>query len=189
MSVEAILEELRRQLNTSVIAHGLISSALRGQATYLRSLDARARSVDPRIHLRDPHIQVLDDFDESSSGPQASMKRSEALAQLSLNGPIDIHLSQQWIVSWFAKWDEVFRPQLAKEHGCPGNAIKVPLFGDLRLLRNSVVHNEGRVSGNWTQSEVLADWFEPGDIIHLTGRHFHEFERSVPWEYLRTGPS
>jgi hypothetical protein len=47
------------------------------------------------------------------------------------------------IVFIFAYWDEEIRPQIAKIRGVKPGEVKINAFGDLRVLRNSIVHNGG----------------------------------------------
>ena len=50
------------------------------------------------------------------------------------------------IVFMFAYWDEEVRPAIAKVRGVSVDDIKVDALGDLRLIRNSIIHNKGVVS-------------------------------------------
>jgi len=47
------------------------------------------------------------------------------------------------IVFIFAYWNEEIRPQIAKIRGVEPDEVKINAFGDLRFLRNSIVHNSG----------------------------------------------
>ncbi|MBR0756146.1 hypothetical protein JQ604_28560 [Bradyrhizobium jicamae] len=50
------------------------------------------------------------------------------------------------IVFLFTRWDEDIRPQIAAIRGVTANDVKVDALGDLRILRNSIVHNQGIIS-------------------------------------------
>ena len=47
------------------------------------------------------------------------------------------------IVFIFAYWDEEIRPQIAKIREVKPDEVKINAFGDLRILRHSIVHNGG----------------------------------------------
>ena len=47
------------------------------------------------------------------------------------------------------------------------------LWGDLRLLRISIVHNQGIATSDVTRCKLLT-WFKPGDRIALTPEHMRE---------------
>jgi hypothetical protein len=55
-------------------------------------------------------------------------------------------LTQQLIVTLYTAWDAEFRRRVAACHGVPDEAVKADFFGDLRLLRNDIVHHRGRAS-------------------------------------------
>lgn len=99
-----------------------------------------------------------------------------------------IRLSQQWIVAFFTFWEHEFRPRLAESHAVQPNEIVVPLLGDLRLLRNDVVHHRGVATAETTgRCEILGHWFELGDEIYLAVGHFIELTALFPWDDL-SGP-
>jgi hypothetical protein len=50
------------------------------------------------------------------------------------------------IVFLFAYWDEEIRPQIARVRGIPTDDVKIDAFGDLRVLRKSIVHAKGVLS-------------------------------------------
>ena len=56
------------------------------------------------------------------------------------------------IVFIFAYWDEKIRPQIAKIRGVEKDEVKINAFGDLRVLRNSIVHDGGVLGGLITLS-------------------------------------
>lgn len=96
-------------------------------------------------------------------------------------------LAHQWVVSLYTAWEHHFRVDLATVHACQPGDVKHPVLGDLRRLRNDVVHHRGVVSaGNAGGCEVLR-WFAPGDRIRLDAQHFQEFMDVFPWEPLRRG--
>jgi hypothetical protein len=50
------------------------------------------------------------------------------------------------IVFLFAYWDDEIRPQIAAIRGMSKDDIKVNALGDLRVLRNCIVHDKGIIS-------------------------------------------
>jgi hypothetical protein len=43
----------------------------------------------------------------------------------------------------YAYWDEEIRPQIATIRVVPKNDVRLDVFGDLRILRQSIVHHRG----------------------------------------------
>jgi hypothetical protein len=52
------------------------------------------------------------------------------------------------IVFMFAFWDEQVRPQIAQIRGVEPGKVTVDALGDLRLIRNSIIHNKGVISAS-----------------------------------------
>ncbi|WP_410876194.1 hypothetical protein [Nocardia sp. A7] len=192
--VDSVIEELREALKDSIASVAFAKTALTFFSSHIEELPRDIQKVFPKAYISDLFIRI--DFTDDPDGPDSDTHtpasgwlRSEALEKLAVNGFVDHQLGQQWIVAFFAQWEEIFRPRLAKARGIAhADDIKVPLLGDLRRLRHYVVHNKAKVESNWPQkSTVLAKWFSPGDTVHLSGRHLREFEDLFPWTELR-GP-
>ncbi|MBR7833613.1 hypothetical protein KDL01_10075 [Actinospica durhamensis] len=177
--VDSVIAELSEALNDATATVGFAQAGLRQLTQFVAThVTPSAENPDPMFYLgiSDPNLP--------DSATYANWRVSKLLRQIELNGPVDDRLGHQWIVMFFAKWDEELRPRLAAAHGCEPRDIKVPLLGDLRLLRNAVVHERGISPGF---GEVLR-WFDRGAPIAMGGWHYAEFHRLFPWEALRTRP-
>jgi hypothetical protein len=109
---------------------------------------------------------------------------SEAKIQTAKGGPVETMLGQQWIVFAFSAWEEGYRRRLADALDCPLDDLRVPLLGDLRLLRNDVVHHRGIASArNAGRCKVLR-WFAEVDEIRLDIHRLAEFKEQFPWTEL-----
>lgn len=70
---------------------------------------------------------------------------------------------QQWIVTTFSRWEHVFRARIVAAGGSGAS----DLFGDLRLLRNDIVHHDAVATAkNAGKCKILAR-FETGEPIFL----------------------
>jgi len=79
------------------------------------------------------------------------------------------------IVLVFAYWDEEIRPQIAKIRGVQADDVQLSIFGDLRILRRSIVHNGGVVTiVNHAKLEMLNDICRAGAKISLTHDQMHK---------------
>lgn len=113
---------------------------------------------------------------------------SEALTQVERNGNVETRLGHLWIISLYALWTDEYRPRLAKAHQRSPTDEKYDIFGDLRHLRNDVVHHRGIASADNTgRCVLLGHWFQPGSLIRLEGHHFDEFFRLIPWSDMVIG--
>ena len=79
------------------------------------------------------------------------------------------------IVFLFAYWDEEIRPQIARVRGVATNDVKVNALGDLRLLRQSIIHNGGVISAsNYAKLKVMGELCHPNSAITLTHDQMHK---------------
>ena len=61
----------------------------------------------------------------------------------------------------------------------------VPLFGDMRLIRNDIIHNRGIASRNKSGRCEVLKWFVEGEVIRIASHHIDDFVRkfrSTPFE-------
>lgn len=100
----------------------------------------------------------------------------ELQRHLAPDGPVAQFMSDQWVSSVYQQWDEVLRPQAATLLGLSKDEVKIPILGDLRRLRNDVVHHRGVAStGNTGRCEIVASWFAVGDRIMFGPRKAYDF--------------
>jgi hypothetical protein len=79
------------------------------------------------------------------------------------------------IVFIFAQWDEKVRPEIANIRGVPPNDIKIDALGDLRILRKSIIHNEGIISSaDYGKIRKMSDLFSPNAKINLDHDDMHK---------------
>jgi hypothetical protein len=119
--------------------------------------------------------------------PDEERKLSEAVSQVQDQGPVEALLGRQRIVAVYALWEEEYRPRLAKARGRSLTEEIYPLLGDLRRLRNDVIHHHGiATADNAGHCEVLR-WFQPGEVILVDGQHFGDFLQLFPWSQMARG--
>lgn len=177
-TVKDVLRALDNDLQTSVLA---FSASGFGTAALRTTLDG----IDP-----DEVLTLHVDTWRHDEPPLLSMNRAKIMAALALNGPIEQRLGTQWLVSFYALWDEEYRPRLAAAHGVAPDLVRADLLGDLRLLRNDVVHHrEVASTGNTGRCKLLGHWFRIGDRMILKNAHVEEFVQRFPWEKLRVAPA
>ena len=92
-------------------------------------------SSDPQLHL----------FSRTATtGPDlyASIALSDALDGIRPNGRYHDLLGHQWVLSVFSGWEGHYRSAIGEELGL-SNPIACTEMGDLRHLRNDIVHHHG----------------------------------------------
>src|SRR5690348_13635332 len=165
-SPSAVIDDLRDFMNDALATSSYARMGLIHEREFLSRPLATAENPDPMIHLGvgDPN----EDF-----APYSKWTLSVARRQLAADGPVEQRLGQQWIVYTFTAWEHEYRPRLAQAHGIDRDALTIPLFGDLRLLRNDVVHHHGIATDrNSGKCEVLGHWVTLGAANNVTPQRF-----------------
>ncbi len=161
--MHALGDKIAEEIQQTIALMTLAIEGLRRLARELEQVFATQGDQDERL--------FVSDVDPVLEGPtHGSIPRSELIARSRVGGPAEVLLIQQWIVSMFARWEGEYRPAIARLHGVEPDQVKSELFGDLRWLRNDVVHNNGVVKAS-AKCAVLGS-FKPGDTITLGTEHF-----------------
>lgn len=180
-SVAEVLADLRSFLNDALATQAYARMGLIHEYHFTSAFPVTPDNPDPTIFLTAG--------DPGEAMPFSQWRRSEVLIHLSQLGPVEQRLSQQWIVYVSPPGSTTIAPRLERAHGLERDALKIPLLGDLRLLRNDVVHHHGIASAdNSGRCELLRHWVTIGEPILVTQDHFDEFwttSRGRNWRPVR----
>jgi hypothetical protein len=76
--------------------------------------------------------------------------------------------SRMTIVYIFEIWEGCYREEIKRKLKIGDNQkLVAPIMGDLRLLRNSIVHNKGKAKRDVSKCEIIRD-FSEHDSIEIT---------------------
>ena len=108
------------------------------------------------------------------------------VAEMADGGPTHCRMTQQWIVRVYTGWDAEFRKRVAAAHGVDVNGVQADFFGDLRRLRNDIVHHRGVVTkNNGARCKTISNRrLTPGDPVYLRDDEFQQMHLRVPWAAL-----
>ena len=110
------------------------------------------------------------------------MKQGDILSRNSPGGQNEITIGQQCIVSAYSYWEDYLRLEIAKAKGMVAekgsltkqvkevlaNHLSFDLWGDIRYLRNSIVHNKGIATKKCGEETKIFKWFNEGESINLS---------------------
>jgi hypothetical protein len=82
------------------------------------------------------------------------------------------------IISIYSFWEDQYRGRFAEAIGVPKNSIKENVFGDIRLLRNSIVHHAGIAKKDIGKCLVF-HWFSEGDTIIINNESMKAVVREI----------
>lgn len=109
------------------------------------------------------------------------MKQGDVKSRTNINGQNYLMLGEQCIVSMFSYWEEYLRLEIGIAIGVlPENAkptkknkeilnvhVTSNIWGDIRYLRNSIVHNNSVAIKEMSKCKIIT-CFPPGNEIRLT---------------------
>jgi hypothetical protein len=73
-------------------------------------------------------------------------------------------ISKSVLVSIFSTWDEFYRPKLAKIAGVKTNSVACDILGEIRIVRNVIVHGNSNISKQKSKLKILSKLFVDDEI-------------------------
>lgn len=102
------------------------------------------------------------------------IRASDFIADNAEGGFNEQQMCRSIIVFIFAFWDEDIRPRIAKVRSIPPNDVKLDALGDLRILRQSIIHNSGLLPAKeYRKLKVLKEVCQPDAPIAPTHDQMH----------------
>lgn len=97
----------------------------------------------------------------------AEMKNSQAIDGMRKNGPFS-QIIAHGILNWiYSLWDEEYREKIATELGEDTNNIMCDVVGDIRLLRNFIIHHKAIADERVNKLKVLT-WVSEGPLVLIS---------------------
>jgi len=128
--------------------------------------------TDPQI-AHENYLMETDYFygkgeDPNKPGYKILHRRTQGQYRLqnSPNGLNHQVIGNMTIVSIYQFWEDHYREKIADSLNKGKNDLKIPIFGDIRIFRNYIIHNNS-VCGNKVRKCEELKWFSPGDILFI----------------------
>ena len=83
-----------------------------------------------------------------------------------------------WIAEMFGLWENRYRNEMKDSHGEDAIRPEMEAFGDLRHIRNDLLHN-GTASAEHSGKCSILKWFAPGERIVLGTQHVLDFLNQI----------
>lgn len=77
------------------------------------------------------------------------------------------------IVDIYSFWEDHYREKVAESRGLSKGDLLSDIMGDIRLIRNSIVHHRWIALPEISKCKLLT-WFSEGDSIEFTEKQFEE---------------
>lgn len=155
---------------------GVYLDSTRGFVLVLKDTKRAQRSVIALLRGKDPEKATLEHLDDlafyygkgNPNDPNAIVLHRCTQGQLKARnepgGKNYRFIGNMCLVTIYQYWEDHFRSAIAESMGIAKNALKVPVMGDLRRLRQSIIHHGGIALPDIGKCEILK-WFSPGDEV------------------------
>jgi hypothetical protein len=192
-TVDEIIQEMSLSLKTSLL---LASTAVVGSWKEIATEIARryvsfAAPITLPLRYYDFESKKMVDSPSPTTLSLAAIKAIIDPArddEVQLSQPPGMkQFAAQVIVDFYTDWEEHYRVELARAHGCHRYDFQINYFGDLGKLRHDYVHNRG-ICGNSAHCHTLK-WFNTGDLMIPTPANYVQLLTEFPAEELRRKPS
>ena len=96
----------------------------------------------------------------------ATLPQDELLDAMSEGGEFEDRRNKALLVMLYHRWEEFFRPRIGQAFGVRKNDVHCVLMGDLRRVRNLIVHDNAVVSRGFSCAFLEQIWgpFAPGEL-------------------------
>ncbi len=125
---------------------------------------------------------IGDPPDDPDAAALHAVTQGECKARNIRGGDNWIFLANVCLVSIYQFWEDQFREAIAAALGKDKNELPVPVMGDIRHLRHSILHNGGTATSDVERCKVLR-WFRRGERIALTADQVqttvYEIQRAI----------
>lgn len=116
--------------------------------------------------------------DPASFPATASMYQLDLYEKVKPDGEFADALAKALLVEIYSDWEEYFRPLYAKAHLTSTKKIQCDLMGDLRLIRNCIIHDRSILTQKDIQMKCLNWQLNPGPL-QVTQKMFSTFVKQV----------
>lgn len=172
------------------ILRGFIDFVNKQSAVYMDGLagfEGNTVRIGRQVHrvTRPDHVEVRNGervvvwaSAEDPSQPDVILstirRASDYLSDNSDGGFNEQQLCASIIVFMFAYWDEEVRPAIARARGVQPNEIRIDAMGDLRILRNAIIHAGNMVAaGEHAKLKKMGDLSKPNERLVLRHDQMH----------------
>jgi hypothetical protein len=177
---EAVDDVIREYIDFVNRQVGVYMDALAGFAGHRARVERQVhrinRPVKSRINNKD--IVVWTSYEDPSQPDiihNRIIRASDYIAANSKDGSNAQQHSQAILVFLFTYWEDEIRPRLATSRNVELQEIRSDIMGDLRTLRNVILHAKGIIrSDTHRQLKKLSDMFVVDQPIHVSYENMHQ---------------
>lgn len=142
-----------------------------------RQVHRISRPMDSRTEDSGQRVIVYASYEDPSQPDvihNRIIRATDYIAANSKGGSNEQQHSQAVLVFLFTFWEEEIRPRLAASKGVELREIRSDIMGDLRILRNVILHSKGIIrSEKHEDLKKLSDMFVVDKPVHVSYEGMH----------------
>lgn len=120
----------------------------------------------------------IGDTDPGKGAPTSRIEIGKFIKYSGKNGKFTDQLIKAVLTYIYSEWDEYYRHEIAKELGIEAKKVSCDLIGDLRNIRNCIVHRKSIISNEHSKMLVLNWKLAKGDLT-ITEEMFTELMKQI----------
>lgn len=167
--LDEIAQELRKGYATMLMAE----LGLREMGKTVDSAPTNSVTNDTVIYISNRKPS------EDSDARQVQLTVGDLRAAARTDSEALRRLQQQWIVTTFHLWEDVWRSRVSADLEVPVEKVFSPTMGDLRNFRNDILKHRGIATERNTGRNQVLRWAQPGAPITCTGKEFIQLMNSL----------
>ena len=160
---------------------GVYMDALAGFAGHHTHIERQvhriSRPVDSHIDNSGQRVVVYASYEDPTQPDvihNRIIRATDYIAANSKGGSNEQQHSQAVLVFLFTYWEEEIRPRLAASKGVELQEIQSDIMGDLRILRNVILHSKGIIHPEKHKDlKKLSDMFVVDQPVHVSYEGMH----------------
>ena len=98
---------------------------------------------------------------------QHVVSQAEAMRRMADGGRNHVVLGHWFVVVVYEFWETRHRKAIASALGIDRDHLRLPIMGDLRRLRNAILHEEGRISPGLAREMETLTFIDATDLLTL----------------------
>lgn len=179
---EAFDDVIREYIDIVNQQVGVYMDALAGFAGHHTRVERQVhrvnRAMNSRIDNTGQHIVVWASYEDSMQPDvihNRIIRASDYIAANSKGGSNAQQHSQAVLVFLFTYWEDEIRPRLANSKDVALQKIRSDIMGDLRILRNVILHTKGIIRSDKHKGlKILGNMFVIDQSVYISYENMHQ---------------
>jgi len=168
---------------------GAYMDAMAGFAGHHVRVERQVHRINRRTGVKPDGLIVYASYEDPSK-PDFVLNRivraSEYLALNARGGGNEQQHARAVLIFLITYWEDSVRPRLAAARGCQVNEIKSDIMGDLRVIRNVVLHSKGVIRPDKHRDlKLLGDVLKPDEPVRILYEDMHRIFVLIKQECAR----